>query len=170
MFRVTFYYFFMLLLVSSCGADEKKSFTQGLSHVESRAGDRSVILHWQSSGEATHAEYEIGRALKPAGPFQRLNSKPLNQPYYLDFDVVNQQTYYYQIRELTAPGENSIQTAVQPQAMDDSTFLDLVQRTTFDFFWKEANPVNGLIKDRSRAGAAASIASVGFGLTAIGIG
>lgn len=52
-------------------------------------------------------------------------------------------------------------------AMSDSAFLDLVQRTAFDFFWMEANPSNGLIRDRSASGAPCSIASVGFGLTAI---
>ena len=51
--------------------------------------------------------------------------------------------------------------------MSDSAFLDLVQRTAFDFFWVEANSSNGLIKDRSASGAPCSIASVGFGLTAI---
>ena len=54
-------------------------------------------------------------------------------------------------------------------AMSDSVFLDLLQRTAFDFFWKEANPANGLIKDRSTPDSPCSIASVGFGLTAIGI-
>jgi hypothetical protein len=47
--------------------------------------------------------------------------------------------------------------------------MDLLQRTAFDFFWKEANPSNGLIKDRSATGAPCSIASVGFGLTAMSI-
>lgn len=55
-------------------------------------------------------------------------------------------------------------------ALTDSVFLDLVQRASFDFFWLEANANNGLIKDRSASGAACSIASVGFGLTAITIG
>jgi lysophospholipase L1-like esterase len=54
-------------------------------------------------------------------------------------------------------------------ALTDSVFLDLVQRASFDFFWQEANASNGLIKDRSAAGAPCSIASVGFGLTAITI-
>lgn len=54
-------------------------------------------------------------------------------------------------------------------ALTDSVFLDLVQRTAFDFFWQEANASNGLIKDRSASGAPCSIASVGFGLTAITI-
>jgi hypothetical protein len=51
--------------------------------------------------------------------------------------------------------------------MSDSVFLDLVQRASFDFFWQEANPSNGLIKDRSASGAPCSIASVGFGLSSI---
>lgn len=51
--------------------------------------------------------------------------------------------------------------------MSDSTFLEMVQKTCFDFFWNEANPSNGLIKDRDTPGSPSSIASVGFGLSAI---
>jgi len=59
---------------------------------------------------------------------------------------------------------------VHQLALSDSVFLDLLQRASFDFFWLEANPSNGLIKDRSAGYAPCSIASVGFGLTAITIG
>jgi hypothetical protein len=52
---------------------------------------------------------------------------------------------------------------------DDSEFLEFLQRKAFDYFWLEANPANGLIRDRSRANSHCSIAAVGFGLTAIGI-
>ncbi|MDE3059299.1 MAG: Tat pathway signal protein, partial [Bacteroidota bacterium] len=52
--------------------------------------------------------------------------------------------------------------------------LDTIQHTAFNFFWNEANPANGLIRDRANANggssAACSIASVGFGLSAICIG
>lgn len=48
--------------------------------------------------------------------------------------------------------------------------LDTIQHTAFKFFWQEANPSNGLIKDRSTSGSPSSIASVGFGLSAICIG
>jgi len=58
-------------------------------------------------------------------------------------------------------------TSISQTAMSDSAFLDLVQRASFDFFWLEANPSNGLIKDRSASGAPCSIASVGFGLSSI---
>ena len=52
-------------------------------------------------------------------------------------------------------------------AMDDETLLNAVARETFDFFWHEASPNTGLILDRNAPNAAASIASVGFGLAAI---
>ncbi|MBE2267622.1 MAG: hypothetical protein IAE80_05275 [Anaerolinea sp.] len=55
-------------------------------------------------------------------------------------------------------------------ALDDAAFVDAVARRTFDFFWLEANPDNGLIKDRSTPDSPASIAAVGFGLAAIPIG
>jgi hypothetical protein len=50
-------------------------------------------------------------------------------------------------------------------ALRDSVFLDFVQRASFDFFWQEANPSNGLIKDRNTS--LCSIAAVGFGLSSI---
>ena len=56
------------------------------------------------------------------------------------------------------------------RAEEDSAFLDLLQKSAVNFFWVEANPSNGLIKDRSTPNSACSIASVGFGLTAICIG
>ena len=53
---------------------------------------------------------------------------------------------------------------------DDEAFMEEVQRATFEFFWQEANPSNGLIRDRLGAGAASSIAAVGFGLSAYTVG
>jgi hypothetical protein len=56
------------------------------------------------------------------------------------------------------------------QFASDSDFLEFIQRKAFDYFWLETNPANGLIRDRSRTNSYCSIAAVGFGLTAIGIG
>ena len=58
------------------------------------------------------------------------------------------------------------------QGMTDDEFLNMVEEKTFWFFWDEANPSNGLIQDRAKNFTSniydkASIASVGFGLTAI---
>lgn len=56
------------------------------------------------------------------------------------------------------------------RAITTDALLDSLQRTAFEFFWYEANPANGLIRDRSTLNSPCSIASVGFGLSAICIG
>jgi hypothetical protein len=60
-------------------------------------------------------------------------------------------------------------TALSPE---DDKFLDDLERSSFLFFWEQANPQTGLIKDRCNVhindtGVVASIASTGFGLSAI---
>jgi hypothetical protein len=57
-------------------------------------------------------------------------------------------------------------------APEDEQFLDDLEHTSFLYFWEQANPQTGLIKDRCNArtndtGVVGSIASTGFGLTAI---
>ncbi len=49
-------------------------------------------------------------------------------------------------------------------------FLDHLQREAFDYFVHEANPLNGLIADKTATGSPASIAAVGFALTAYPVG
>jgi hypothetical protein len=57
--------------------------------------------------------------------------------------------------------------------MSDDEFLDMVQKKCFLFMWNEANPETGLIKDRADNfnfcddRKIASVASVGYGLSAI---
>jgi hypothetical protein len=58
---------------------------------------------------------------------------------------------------------------------DDRQFLEELEKANFLFFWEQANPETGLVKDRCNlhtpaSGIVASIAATGFGLTAICIG
>jgi hypothetical protein len=57
----------------------------------------------------------------------------------------------------------------------DEALLDELERAAFDFYWNEADPHTGLIRDRANADGGgprtkASIAATGFGLTALCIG
>ena len=66
-------------------------------------------------------------------------------------------------------------TTASSLALSDDELLDLIQKKSFNFFWNEANPKNGLVRDKVlnfKAGGdrIASIASVGFALTAYPIG
>jgi hypothetical protein len=56
------------------------------------------------------------------------------------------------------------------RAIETEALLDSLQHGAFEYFWNEANPSNGLVKDRSTPGSPCSIAAVGFGLSAICIG
>lgn len=56
------------------------------------------------------------------------------------------------------------------KSLTTEALLDSLQRTAFLYFWEEANPVNGLIPDRSQSWSPCSIAAQGFGITAICIG
>ncbi len=54
--------------------------------------------------------------------------------------------------------------------MDDAALLDDVERRSFHYFWDLADPHTQLIPDRAPTPSFSSIAAVGFGLTAYGIG
>ncbi len=56
------------------------------------------------------------------------------------------------------------------QAITTEALLDTVQHAGVMYFWNEANPANGLVKDRDTFGSVSSIASTGFGLSALCIG
>ncbi len=58
---------------------------------------------------------------------------------------------------------------------EDDAFLNDMEKANFQYFWEQANPKTGLVKDRCNThivdnGIVASIAATGFGLTAICIG
>jgi hypothetical protein len=80
--------------------------------------------------------------------------------------------------QLPLPGQRSTPAPFPaPSALspEDDQFLDTLEQASFLFFWEQANPKTGLIRDRCNVRAkdtntVASIASSGFGLTAICIG
>jgi hypothetical protein len=57
-----------------------------------------------------------------------------------------------------------------PQAVTDAALFDDVERRTFHYFWDLADPHTLLVPDRAPTPSFSSIAAVGFGLTAYGIG
>ncbi|HSF31163.1 MAG TPA: glucoamylase family protein [Candidatus Tectomicrobia bacterium] len=137
-----------------------------------RVGDRSVILHWDPVAASGVAGYHVYRAPSATAPFE-LRSVTLPTSHFVDFAVENDSTYHYRVRAVDTAGRESLDSATinaTPQVLDDEAFLDLVQRTAFDYFWYEANPENGLIKDRSSDASLSSIAAVGFGLSALTVG
>jgi hypothetical protein len=142
----------------------------------SRTGDRSIVLHWDKNSEPNLSGYRVYRSLSNGGPFVAQSPSLVTSQGFCDLSagVVNGQTNFYRITALTTTAQESLPSitlaaAPRPFANDDE-FLEYVQQTSFDYFWYLANPSNGLIPDRSTPTSPCSIAAVGFGLTAIGIG
>src|SRR4051812_19137301 len=70
----------------------------------------------------------------------------------------------------TPPRPPSPAAPVASAPMDDAALLDDVERRSFHYFWDLADPHTQLIPDRAPTPSFSSIAAVGFGLTAYGIG
>jgi len=69
----------------------------------------------------------------------------------------------------TAPARAPSRTSLSPE---DDQFLDDLERLNFCYFWEQASPQTGLVKDRCDVtgndnGVVGSIAATGFGLTAL---
>jgi hypothetical protein len=72
----------------------------------------------------------------------------------------------------TAAAKRPIAEPVTPLSQEDDAFLDELEKANYLFFWEQAHPETGLVKDRcnTRAtdtGIVANVAGTGFGLTAL---
>ncbi len=62
-----------------------------------------------------------------------------------------------------------------PAPLSDEELLNTIQKQSFEYFWNERNPQNGLVRDRADnfrenpQTYPASIAATGFALTAYGV-
>ena len=138
-----------------------------------REGDRSVIVRWTPVAGALG--YKLYRSAD-GGTFEPVLPVAFRPPVYTDLAVTNGVAYRYRATTVapdrTESGPSS-EVEARPRVLTDPEFLALVARTAFDFLWNEANPRNGLVRDRAAgngaSASAASIASVGFALTAYGV-
>ena len=143
--------------------------------ITAETGDRTVLLRWTPAAGASGVNVYRRTA---GGPFALLTAERVTQAHYADLPAQNGVAYTYVLRSLGAAGvgtpgaqgPDSAPTAAAAVAGMRDPYIDLTSRLAFDYFWQEANPANGLVKDRSTAGSASSIAAVGFGLSAITVG
>jgi hypothetical protein len=141
------------------------------SNLTARVGDRSVILRWEAGEDPPPFGYRVFRAYPGQAP-EAIGPALLQRPVFVDLEVDNGLAEYTVVA-LTAAGRESLPAeAVQvaPSVLTDEAFVDLIQRTAFDYMWYEANAANGLIRDRSTPQSPSSVAAVGFGLSSLCIG
>ena len=70
--------------------------------------------------------------------------------------------------EIVRPPQPSLAAQSAPQSLPP--LIDDLEHRSFNYFWELGNPNNGLVPDRWPSKSFSSIAAVGFGLTAYGVG
>jgi hypothetical protein len=129
-----------------------------------------VSLFWSLDPDAFPQAVHIERSVGADGPFHRITSTSISIQGFADVQVTNGVTYHYRLvpTGLATPAPS---VAATPGAFPTADgFLEHLQRCAFAYFWHETNPANGLVRDRSTPSSPASIAAMGFALTASGIG
>ena len=138
--------------------------------ITAETGDRTVLLRW-TAPPGTFGVL-VYRRDGPDEPFRLLTERPVGQDHYADLDAENGETATYVLRSVRFGGVQGpdSEPVTATAGGEGDPYIDLTARLAFDYFWEQANPANGLVKDRSTDGSAASIAAVGFGLSAITVG
>lgn len=146
---------------------------QAPQNLVAEVADKCIILHWDAVQDPAVTGYYVYRQVNDTGSFVKMNGLPTWMTGYADVSVQDSTPYSYYVESVNSSNQlsdSSMHITAMPHQLTDDEFLDFLQETAIDFFWYEANPLNGLIKDRSTSGSSCSIASIGFGLTAICIG
>lgn len=160
-----------LLLLHRLGADVPRT-------IDARAGDGHVILHWGNQDGTGTERWRVERALaprpglkNPVDPKWETVATRLSRPHFIDLMVTNGEVYQHRVQlEGTEPSEVGVSLPTRPKPYaGDRGFLEHLERTAFDYLWYEVNPVNGLVRDRTRTNAPASIAATGFALAGLPI-
>ncbi len=140
--------------------------------ITTEAGDRSVALRWTPAAGALGVY--VYRQSAAGGPFERITPSAVRTDHFFDLGVTNGQAARYVLRSESAnglrppiQGPDSPVVDATPLATRPDVYIEETAQRAFDYFWLEANPSNGLVKDRSTETSASSIAAVGFGLSAI---
>ncbi|WP_420456681.1 glucoamylase family protein [Rubrivirga sp.] len=141
------------------------------TEITADVGDRTVRLRWTPTAGANGVV--VYRQAEAGGPFVRITPSVVRDDAFFDLDAPNGETVRYVLRStvtngLGPPILGPDSPVIEATAGGDGDpYIDETARRAFDYFWEEANPANGLVKDRSTPGSASSIAAVGFGLSAI---
>jgi hypothetical protein len=153
--------------------ESQASTNSSITGLLARSGDRSVSLHWDRTTDSQEVGFNVYRGFAPNSINEKISPLPVESPSFADLRVTNGVHYFYSVRRVAAHGKEGAPSpaieAAPHSFRDDREFLELLATTAFDYLWYEANPANGLIRDRNRPVSPCSIAAVGFGLTGIGI-
>jgi hypothetical protein len=98
-------YFLNLIIIiglAGCADSQPPAVPRGLRSI---TGDEEILLTWYENTEPDFAGYRIYRCLTPAGYYEEIGETDLD--YFLDYGVINGQTYFYAISAFDTHGNES---------------------------------------------------------------
>ena len=95
-----------------------------------------------------------------------------DQPFFDEWIGDTNQTRIYAITSVNGSSQESSKSAdieIKTVSASDSVLLDMVQRTTFRYFWNYAHSTSGLARERLNSGNTVTSGGSGFGIMTIPI-
>ncbi|UCG31119.1 MAG: hypothetical protein JSV53_04380 [candidate division WOR-3 bacterium] len=103
--------------------NEPPAVPRGLRSI---TGDEEVLLVWYQNTEHDLAGYRIYRSLEPFGLYYEIGETNLD--YFLDYGLINGQTYYYAVTSFDYDGNESelsyeiVYDTPRPEGFDEQVF------------------------------------------------
>ncbi len=140
-------------------------------NVEGFGYEKHVDIEWYNNAETDLAGYKVYR--KAAGQFIFYTNLPKEKSYlWLNIGsagITNEfKVSAYDLAGNESPLSDSVVTITHN--MTDEEFLDMVQRSTFRYFWDYAHPVSGLTRERLGSGEIVTTGGSGFGVMSLLVG
>ena len=135
--------------------------------IEATGYDSHVELRWRPVTNADR--YAVYRLQASGNPVLRGFT---NRTYYLDFVETTDTTYTYRVSALNRSGETihtSPDVSASVRRFTDDQLQEMVQRYTFRYFWEFADPLTGLIFERSDDSRESCITIGGSGFGIMGL-
>ena len=133
--------------------------------------EKHVDVDWLENSETDLLGYKIYKST--GGAFTFYLNVPKNQSYIFLYLGVATLTYYFKVSAYDSSGnESPLSDSVEcaPHTMTDEDFLDMVQRSTFRYFYDYGHPVSGLARERLNSGETVTSGGSGFGVMALLVG
>ena len=143
-----------------------ETLPQPPSQLNAHLNEFNLALTWQPSLDTDVEFYEIESSLTNDPKSKQLTK--VQSSLWRTSDLKTEE-YKFRIRSVDSSGNNSTWTeavSVTPHAFSDDELLELIQKEAFYYFWNEANPQTGMVRDGTNKNYS-SIAATGFGLASI---
>jgi hypothetical protein len=132
--------------------------------------ERHIEIQWTLPASRP-AGWSLYRSENGGISYSLLKNLSGSDSIWIDFPATTLSgPFSYQVRARSSGGQESAPSPVVSAAlspMDDTRFLDMVQRYTFRYFWDFAHPVSGMARERNTSNNVVTTGGSGFGVMAL---